>query len=155
MKASQVGGSVYAILRALHACLSGLNVIYFFPTRTDVLEFSKSRVGPLIEFNPFLSRMVRDTDTAGLKKIGHAHLHLRGMQSSVQMKSVPADVLIFDELDEASPDSKAMARERLAHSEYKRMIELSNPSLPDYGIDEAFRDSDQRQWFTKCSGCAT
>jgi len=154
VKASQVGGSVYAILRALHACLSGLNVIYFFPTRTDVIEFSKSRVGPLIAGNPFLAKMVRDTDTAGLKKIGEAHLlHLRGMQSSVQMKSVPADMLIFDELDEASPDAKAMAKERLAHSDYKRIIELSNPSLPDYGIDEPYRESDQRHWMNKCPGC--
>src|SRR6266702_1482170 len=31
-KASQVGGTTWAILRSLHACLSGLNVIYFFPT---------------------------------------------------------------------------------------------------------------------------
>ena len=153
VKASQVGGSVYAILRALHACLSGLNVIYFFPTRTDVIEFSKSRVAPLIAGNPFLAKMVRDTDTAGLKNIGDGHLYLRGMQSSVQMKSVPADMLIFDELDEASPDAKALARERLAHSDYKRIIELSNPSLPDYGIDEAYRESDQRQWFNKCPGC--
>jgi hypothetical protein len=38
-KSAQVGGSTYAILRALHACLTGLNAIYFFPTRTDVLEF--------------------------------------------------------------------------------------------------------------------
>ena len=148
-----MGGSVYAILRALHACLSGLNVIYFFPTRTDVIEFSKSRVGPLISGNPFLAKMVTDTDTAGLKKIGEAHLHLRGMQSSVQMKSVPADMVIYDELDEASPDGKALAQERLAHSEYKRIIELSNPSLPGYGIDEAYLESDQRQWFMKCPGC--
>ena len=44
-KAAQIGGTTWAILRSLHACLGGLNVIYFFPTRTDVLEFSKSRVG--------------------------------------------------------------------------------------------------------------
>lgn len=37
-----------------------------------------------------------------------------------------------------------MARERLAHSDYKRIIELSNPSLPDYGIDEAYLSSDRR-----------
>jgi hypothetical protein len=47
-KAAQIGGTTWAILRSLHACLTGLNVIYFFPTRTDVVEFSKSRVGPLL-----------------------------------------------------------------------------------------------------------
>jgi len=153
IKAAQIGGTTWAILRSVRACLDGLNVIYFFPTRTDVIEFSKSRVGPLIESNPLLARAIRDTDTAGLKRIGDAHLYMRGMQSTVGMKSVPADMLVFDELDEATPDAKALARERLSHSDYRRVIELSNPSLPGYGIDEAYQDSDQRHWTLKCPGC--
>jgi phage terminase large subunit GpA len=152
-KASQVGGTTWAILRSLHACLSGLNVMYFFPTRTDVLEFSKSRVGPLVADNPFLSKELRDTDAAGLKRIGDAHLYLRGMQSDVGMKSVPADMVVFDELDEASPDAKSVAKERLSHSDYRRLIELSNPSLPGYGIDEAYLESDQRHWTLRCPHC--
>jgi hypothetical protein len=152
-KAAQVGGSTYAILRSLHACATGLNVIYFFPTRTDVLDFSRSRVTPLLVDNPFLSRMMTDTDTTGLKKIGDAHLYMRGMQSTVGMKSVPADLLIFDELDETDPIDKALALERLSHSDYKRVIEVSNPSLPDYGVDESYQKSDQRHWTLKCSAC--
>lgn len=152
-KAAQIGGTTWAILRSLHACLSGLNVMYFFPTRTDVLEFSKSRVGPLLLDNAFLAQQMRDTDTAGLKRIGDAHLYLRGMQSTVGMKSVPADMIVFDELDEATPDAKALARERLAHSDYKRIIELSNPSLPEYGIDESYQVSDQRHWTLRCPSC--
>ncbi|MEZ4651955.1 MAG: phage terminase large subunit family protein [Candidatus Eisenbacteria bacterium] len=154
-KAAQIGGTTWAILRAFHACISGLNVLYYFPTKTDVLDFSKSRVAPLLGDNPFLSRLMKDTDTAGLKRIGDAHLYLRGMQSTVGMKSVPADMLVFDELDEAAPGAKAMAIERLAHSDYKRLIELSNPSLPDYGIDEQYQKSDQRHWTMKCTACGT
>jgi hypothetical protein len=75
------------------------------------------------------------------------------MKSAVGMKSVPADIVVFDELDETPPAAKAMARERLAHSDYKRMVELSNPSLPDYGIDEAYQASDQRHWTLKCPAC--
>jgi len=40
---------------------------------------------------------------------------------------------VLDELDEASADAKAMARQRLGHSDFKRVLELSNPSLPDFG----------------------
>jgi hypothetical protein len=152
-KASQVGGTTWAILRSVHACLSGLNVGYYFPTKTDVLEFSKSRVSPLVSDNPFLLRALTDTDTAGLKRIGDAYLYLRGMQSSIGMKSIPLDMLVFDELDEASPDSKALAKERLSHSDYRRLIELSNPSLPGYGIDEAYQESDQRHWTNQCEAC--
>ncbi|MCP3998984.1 MAG: phage tail protein, partial [bacterium] len=121
-KAAQIGGTTWAVLKAFHACVTGLNVMYFFPTRTDVLEFSKSRVGPLLQDNRFLSRLLHETDTAGLKRIGSSYLYLRGMQSSVGMKSVPADMLVFDELDEATPDSKSLAKERLAHSDFKRVI---------------------------------
>jgi len=150
-----MGGTVWALLRSLHTCLSGLSVMYFFPTRTDVLDFSKSRVAPLLADNTFLARSMRDTDTAGLKRVGDAHLYFRGMQSTVGMKSVPADMLVFDELDEATPEAKTLARERLSHSDFKRIIELSNPSLPDYGIDEAYRQSDQRHWTIKCPACGT
>jgi uncharacterized C2H2 Zn-finger protein len=153
IKAAQLGVTTWAILRSLHACLSGLTVLYYFPTKTDVLDFSRSRVNPLIETNPFLARAIRETDTAGLKRIGDAYLYLRGMQSTVGMKSVPADMVVFDELDEATPDAKTLARERLSHSDYRRMVELSNPSLPGYGIDEAFQESDQRHWMLKCPSC--
>ena len=118
-KAAQIGGTVWALLRSLYACLNGLNVIYFFPTRTDVIEFSKSRVGPLLAENEFLAKKMTDTDTAGLKRIGEAHLYFRGMQSTVGMKSVPADMIVFDELDEAEPSAKALAKERIAHSDYR------------------------------------
>ena len=100
----------------MFTCLSGLNTIYFFPTRTDVIDFSKSRVGPLLYDNPFLAKQLRDTDTVGLKRIGDANLYFRGMKSTVGMKSVPADMIVFDELDEATPEARAMAWERIAHS---------------------------------------
>jgi hypothetical protein len=153
VKAAQVGGSVWAILRSVHACLSQLSVMYCFPTRTDVLEFSKSRITPLIADNPILARSITDVDSAGLKKIGDSYLYLRGMQSAIGIKSVPADMIVFDELDEATPDAKKRALERLSHSGYKRVVELSNPSIPGYGIDEVFQRSDQRHWHLRCPGC--
>ena len=39
-KAAQIGGTTWAILRSFHACVMGLNVLYLFPTKTDVIEFS-------------------------------------------------------------------------------------------------------------------
>ncbi|HZC81205.1 MAG TPA: phage terminase large subunit family protein, partial [Nitrospiraceae bacterium] len=119
MKGTQVGGSVWAMLRSIHACLNGLNVMYFFPTWGGVTDFSKSRVGPLLADNPFLSKMMTDTDAVGLKRIADAFLYLRGMKSPIGLKSVPADMIVFDELDEATPEAKTKARERLAHSNYK------------------------------------
>jgi hypothetical protein len=61
-------------------------------------------------------------------------------------------MLVFDELNEATPEARELAMERIAHSQFKRVIELSNPSLPNYGIDEQYERSDQRHWTLEC-GC--
>ena len=128
-------------------------VLYLFPSRSDVLDFSKGRISPLIEENEEIARMVRDTDSAGIKAIGKGFLYLRGMRSRIGLKSIPVDFLIFDELDEAPQNAVDMAMERMSHSEFKEVLKLSNPTLPDYGIDKAFQETDQRYWFLKCQKC--
>ena len=35
-----------------------------------------------------------------------ADLFLRGMVSTVSIKSIPVDMIVYDELDEATPDAK-------------------------------------------------
>ena len=129
-------------------------ILYLFPSKSDVTDFSKGRIDPLIDENPeTIGMWIRDTDSAGIKRIWNAFLYLRGMRSRTQLKSVPADLIIFDELDEAPQNAIDMAMERMAHSEYKEVWKLSNPTLPDYGIDKAFQETDQRYWLLKCEKC--
>jgi hypothetical protein len=156
MKAAQMGLTTKAMLKALHgARYRGYKgILYLFPSRTDVLDFSKGRVAPLIEENQeSIGRWIRDTDSAGLKRIWGAAFYLRGMHSRVSLKSIPVDFIVFDELDEAPQNAVDMAIERMAHSEFKEMLKLSNPTLPDYGIDKAFQQTDQRYWMLKCERC--
>ena len=155
-KAAQMGLSTYGNLRSIH---SGIykpfrGILYLFPSRTDVTEFSKSRVDPLIEENPeSIGKWITDTDSANIKKIGRSYLYYRGMRSRVGLKSVPVDFIVFDEMDEADPSSVDMAMERMSHSEFREVLKLSNPTLPDYGIDKAFQETDQRYWLLKCPSC--
>lgn len=156
MKAAQMGITTKAMLRALHGCrYKGYKgVLYLFPSRTDVLDFSKSRISPLIEDNQdSIGKWLRETDSAGLKQVWNAFLYLRGMQSRVGLKSIPVDMTVFDELDEAPQRSVDMAMERMSHSEFKEVLMLSNPTLPDYGVDRAFQETDQRYWLLKCEKC--
>ena len=69
------------------------------------------------------------------------------------LKSVPVDFIVFDELDEAPQKAVDMAMQRMAHSEVKEWLKLSNPTIPDYGIDKAFQETDQRYWLLKCPSC--
>ena len=156
VKATQMGLSSKAMLRAIYGARYGgyRGILYLFPSRTDVTEFSKGRVDPLIKDNPeSIGRWLQDTDSANLKRVWNAFLYFRGMKSTIGLKSVPVDFLVMDELDEAPQQSMKYAMARMAHSEFKHVLKLSNPSLPDYGIDKAFQETDQRYWLLKCPKC--
>jgi hypothetical protein len=156
IKATQLGLTTLAILRALFgARYRGFRgILYLFPSRTDVTEFAKGRIDPLLEDNPeSLGKWLQDTDSANIKQIWNCFLYLRGMKSRVGLKSVPVDFLVLDEMDEANPSAVDMAMERMSHSEFKEVLKLSNPTLPDFGIDKAFQETDQRYWLLRCAAC--
>jgi phage terminase large subunit GpA-like protein len=153
LKATQMGCTSLAMLKAIYgARYRGFKgILYLFPNRSDVLDFSKGRVSPLLADNPdTLGSWIRDTDAAQIKQVWNAFMYLRGMRSRAGLKSVPIDFLIADELDEAPQDPLDMAFERMAHSEFKETLMLSNPTLPDYGVAKKFDLSDQRYWLLKC-----
>jgi hypothetical protein len=156
LKAAQLGCTSLAILKALYRARfkNYRGILYLFPNRSDVLDFSKGRVTPLLEDNPeTLAKWIRDTDSAGMKQIWNAFLYLRGMRSRAGLKSVPIDLTIMDEVDEAPQYAVDMAMERMSHSLFKEVLMLSNPTLPDYGIDRKFQETDQRYWLLKCEKC--
>lgn len=156
MKAAQMGLTSKAMLRAFHAArYRGFRgILYLFPSKSDVTEFSKGRIDPLVDDNPdTIGRWLKDTDAANIKQIWNCFLYFRGMRSRVGLKSVPVDFIVFDELDEAPQNAVDMAMERMGHSEFKEVLKLSNPTLPDYGIDKAFQETDQQYWLLKCEKC--
>jgi len=156
MKATQMGLTSKAMLRTMYSARYGdyRGILYLFPSKSDVLDFSKGRISPLIADNPdTIGKWVTETDSAGIKKIWNTFLYLRGMRSRVGLKSVPADLVIYDELDEAPQKGIDMAQERMSHSEIRESLKLSNPTIPDYGIDKAFQGTDQRYWLLKCLAC--
>lgn len=154
-KCTQMGLSTMAILRTFWNCIYRytLGVIYFFPTDHDVSDFSKGRVKPLASNNAIIGNYTKDTDEVGLKQVGKSFIYFRGMRTTLKMKSIPADEIVVDEKDEADPSACDMAKKRLSHSQYQNELYLSNPSLPNYGIDKDFQESDQRFWLLKCPHC--
>jgi hypothetical protein len=168
-KASQMGISTFALAKGIWACETrGMTVIYFFPTDADVADFSQARFGKMLGESPRLAALLRDSqegksaDRIKLKKIRRGNLYFRGLfhqersrqgRSGVRIKSVDADFLIFDELDEAQPRQKEAARHRVDHSRWRWILELSTPTVPGFGIDVEFDRSDQRFWHLRCPCC--
>jgi len=129
-------------------------ILYYFPSKTDVIDFSRTRISPLIEDNQdTLGNWIQETNSITVKKLWNTFLYFRGMNSTISLKSIPADCIVFDEIDEAQEDRMIMALKRLSHSQFKEVAMLSNPTLPDYGINKMFQRSDQRYWMLKCPKC--
>lgn len=156
IKATQMGLTSKALLRVIYGARYGnyRGILYLFPSRSDVTDLSKTRLSPLIEDNPdTIGQWVTETDAANVKKIWNSYVYLRGMRSKVGLKSIPVDFEVFDELDEAPQNAVDMALERMAHSEEGDLLFLSNPTLPDYGIDRLFQSTDMQYFLLKCPHC--
>ena len=171
IKATGGGFSELEILKTLHGCIYGRfpqGALYLFPTSDASQEFSKSRFGPLIAANPlsigkFVKSHGKSTDTATLKKIGSAFLYLRGAKltqaagpgtdakESVNLRGIQVDSVKFDESELMEEEALTKARKRMGASFVNEEVYISNPGLPDHGIDLTFQKSDQRYWFRKCS----
>lgn len=151
-KAAQMGASELALTAALWFCdrYPNRRVVFFLPSEELVSDFSNDRVRPILSSSPYLSNIVRGVDNVGLKQIGMSSLYMRGMWAKKNVKSVPADFLLFDELDEVKRSNKQQAIERISHSPFRWVMELSTPTLPDYGVDERWHDTDMRYWHIAC-----
>lgn len=153
-KAAQMGASEYAMTRLFWFLdrYPKTKAIFFLPSERLVQDFSSDRVSPIIDDSPRLMKIATGSQNVGLKHIGHSSLYMRGMFHKSGVKSVDADFIVFDELDEAAPKNKQQAIERISHSKHGYVLELSTPTLPGYGIDLEWGNTDQRFWHVAC-GC--
>lgn len=167
-KASQMGASEYAISYTLHAADQRLaTCLYVFPTDTHVSDFSSARLGPALESSAYLSRVVvdgagaegkRGADRVTLKRVRDRFIYLRGGQvkpngQAPQLKSIDVDVLVLDEVDEMDPRAPSIAQKRLGHSSIREERWISTPTYPGVGVHAKWLESDQREWFLRCSHC--
>ena len=153
-KSAQTGLSTFAINRALwFGDTHNISVIYTFPTSGDVSEFSKTRVKPVIQASPYLLARIADIDSVELKQIGDSFIYFRGTWTEREAISIDADLLIHDETDRSKPAIISVYKERLSHSKYGHILHLSNPSLPEFGINALYQKSDMKKWFVSCSHC--
>ena len=172
MKGTQLGVTEFeTVLKTLHGMIYKYyprGVLVLFPTSDNVQEFSKSRFNPIILNNRgtigrFVKPGGKGTDTASLKKIHEAFLYLRGARlsqsiglggdakESANLRSAPVDCVKFEEVDLIDSDAVTKAIMRMGDSEVGEEVYISNPTLPEYGIDALFQKSDQQYWYKRCS----
>jgi hypothetical protein len=117
------------------------------PTAKHVYKFSQSRFGPVIKKNLYLRRRMKGSvDNAELKSIGDSWIHFGGAQKENQAISVPADILVHDEWDFSDLDVLDTYGKRTIASKLDWVWRFSTPTLPGYGIDAEYAQTDQRVW---------
>lgn len=157
-KAAQTGLSTLRLYEGFYlAKRYGAKVLYYLSTDDDAYDFSQDRINVAIDDSPYLQAQIdereRGRDNAGLRHIGRGSLYCRGVFTRRKVKSVDGDVLILDETDEADQANLQFALDRILHSSLQYVRRLSQPSIPDYGINEAFQQTDQRYWHLICPAC--
>jgi len=157
-KGTQAGATEWLIINAILKSASGRSVFYVLPTYELKNRFVKNRVDRSIEYTPYYKRLLKQkisrfSESTSLKHIGLGSIAFVGSNTPNAFTEYPADDLIIDEYDQCNQENLNMAWERLSASKDKRIIEVSNPTLVDFGIDREYNRSKRYEWLIKCEHC--
>jgi len=153
MKSAQMGATIFVLLKLFWFCLyRSVKACFFFPTQDDVALLSKDRLYPLVMSNPELADAVQDTDTIGFKKVGaKSSLYMRHLGGVASKDSTPFDMLAFDEVRLMNAADIDQARERVSHSIFKWIMQVSTAGYPHADIHRQFIQGTQNYWHSKCN----
>lgn len=150
---AQVGKSITFTIKTLYALKTfGWQIIYTFPSDSDVSEFVNSKTNKFIQANrdtfPDLA-----TDNVERKELNGRFLFFKGTISKTAAISTTADVLVHDEADRSDQATLEVYKSRLKASEYKGRWVFSNPTTERAVVDLAWQESDKKEWFVICKTC--
>jgi hypothetical protein len=152
-KSAQCAISEILVALSLFLAEMGFRVIYAFPAQQQMDKFSHARVQPAIMMSDHIRAAVSGVTNAGQKMIRDGIVYFNGSQNYRQIISVAADAVFIDELDGHKQENVPRLTARLGHSllKWKRLV--STPTYTEYGINEQYLESDQREWHLKCEHC--
>jgi hypothetical protein len=159
LKAAQMGFTeAFLNVAMFYIDVERKNVLYVLPTKTpDASDFSSSRFDASLELSPHLKELFNDVKNVGHKRAGTANLWIRGSNSRSGLKSLPVSLMTFDEYDEMNMENMVLAEARTDGQIGKaswRIIKLSTPTVPDYGVSKIFEDSTKDHFFFTCPCCS-
>ena len=159
-KCSQVGLSevVVRLQLALLAIFPSTTAIYTLPTTSFARKFTKSRIDPVIDQSKVLKAMVPSgNDSSELKQLGNSFLYIVGSFGQGSAISIPADVLINDEVDFSNQQALTTFASRLGHAQLGDgkgiRREFSTPTVDGFGISKTFEISTKNHYCVKCDSC--
>ncbi len=156
-KSAQIGGTELFTRAGVRYCVKygRIRIIYTMPTKQDIDNFSADRFNTMINVLEKTFPVSGDISNASLKQILEAHIYFRGTKSATAPISIPADILIHDEIDKSDMDAISQYSSRIENSVISLVRYFSTPTFTNFGINRLFRDSDQAYYLHKCYMCNT
>jgi len=156
-KPSQFGLSTWAILTEIHdAKYRNLNQIHTLPTQGDVRKFVPTKVDEIIERNAEIREgmATMDLGAIGQKQFGSGFVYYTPTFSERTGFIITSDRNWYDELDRSNQKSiKNYASRTEGQDSLKQERWLSTPTIPSFGIDKIWQESDQKHWRFTCGHC--
>ena len=156
-KPAQIGISTWAILRTLHdARYWGINQIHTLPRAEDVQKFVPSKVNEIIKNNPSLGDKIseKETKAIGQKQFGKGFMFYKGTKSEGESIMLTSDRNVYDEYDRSDMGNIKNYHSRLEGiGSLKEEWYISTPTIPEYGVDAVWLESDQKHWRFDCEEC--
>lgn len=156
MKCAQVGLTEIQIRYALAVArmIPYLSVIMSWPYAGDASNVVKTRINITINDSPDLRDNVDpNLDNVEVKAIGTSLIYARGTSGTTSALSVPADMLIHDEVDRSDPAVLAQYQSRIKHSKYKLVRAFGTPTIAGYGIALMMETAKRKRHMCKCEHC--
>lgn len=167
-KSRQCGASENEVRETLHFADQNEHTkqAYVFPTFDQVADFSKTRIEEVMKDSPYIrDRMGIDpvtgkrkpgeetNDAIQRRKVGSSWIFFRSGHTPKAGEGIDVDKVTFDEVDRMDKRVTIAFNETLSSSAFGWRRDVSTPSLPGVGVNDSFKDSDQRHWFMKCPHC--
>jgi len=135
--------------------IAGGDVLYVLPTKNpDATNFTAARFNPALEMSAHLQQIFSAVDNVGHKRAGAANLYIRGSRARAALKSIPANLIVFDEVEEMCQKNIPLAFERTSGKMKQNIWMVSTPSIEGKGINTYFKRTDQRHFFFRCPYCS-
>lgn len=156
MKGAQLGFTEWAINRSIHAIDYLMHsVLYILPaSNPDAKDFSMTRFNAALELSEYLGGLFTDTKNVGLKRCGSRSLYIRGSKSKAQLKSIPVEGIVLDELEEMDEENIALVSYRQSGRLDKWQLTLSTPRVQGRGIHARFVRTDEKYFYFPCPSCS-
>lgn len=147
LKAGQIGFSTMAILKTLWmANYKHIEIGYILPTVEMVQKFVGSKVNRLAQQNQVIANWMKDKDSVTQKQIGESYIYYLGAMTDRSAIMISLDMIVADEYDKAPQEILEIYDSRLQHSKFGYKWVFSNPTIPEFGVDNFWRISDKKKW---------